>query len=162
MSFLSRILEWMVHKLNALGAITLTGMMLMTCVDVVGRFFGHPVLGSVELVGFMATLTVALALPYTHSVDGHIGVELFIRSVSPRIQAVVGLFTTLLSLVLFAIVAWRMVNYAQVMKASGQVSMNLRFPEYSIIYVVAFAFLVLTLVLIRDIVRCVSRLRGES
>ncbi|VBB44172.1 Tripartite ATP-independent periplasmic transporter DctQ component [uncultured Desulfatiglans sp.] len=162
MSFLSRILEWLVDKLNALGAITLTGMMLMTCVDVVGRFFGHPVLGSVEIVGFLATLTVALALPYTHRMDGHIGVELFIRSVSPRIQAVVRLCTTLLALGLFAIVTWRMADYAQVMKASGQVSMNLRFPEYTIIYLVALAFLILTLVLIQDIVRCVNELRGES
>ena len=60
-----------------------------TCVDVVGRFFGHPVFGSVELVGFMATLTVVLALPYTHQARAHIGVEIVMRLLPERVQAVV-------------------------------------------------------------------------
>ena len=51
--------------LKILGAIALMGMTLVTCADVVGRYLGHPIFGSVEIVGFLATLAVALALPYT-------------------------------------------------------------------------------------------------
>ena len=36
---------------------------------VVGRYLGHPIFGSVEIVGFLATLTAALALPYRHAED---------------------------------------------------------------------------------------------
>ena len=68
MKKLWEIFEWVLDKLKILGAVSLVGMVSLTCVDVVGRFFGHPVFGSVELVGFMATLSVALALPYTHHV----------------------------------------------------------------------------------------------
>ena len=45
------------------GAACLMGMTLLTCVDVVGRKLGHPVFGSVELVGFMATLAVPIIYP---------------------------------------------------------------------------------------------------
>ena len=51
--------------LKIIGAIALTGMMLLTVVDVIGRFFNRPIFGSVELVGFLATIVVAAALPYT-------------------------------------------------------------------------------------------------
>jgi len=49
--------------------------MFLTFVDVVGRKFGHPIFGSVEIVGFLAIITIAAALPYTHKIDGHVGVE---------------------------------------------------------------------------------------
>ena len=113
------IFEWTVDKLKVLGAVSLVGMAALTCVDVVGRFFGHPVFGSVELVGFMATLSVALALPYTHQVKGHIGVEILVRLFSDRTQTIIELCTSILSLGLFALITWRMAVYARTMQKSG-------------------------------------------
>ena len=88
MNRLWKILQWACDALRFGGLACLVGMMLLTCVDVIGRKFGHPVFGSVELVGFMATLAVAFALPYTHQVRAHIGVEVLVQ---------VGYFATWLS-----------------------------------------------------------------
>ena len=55
-------IEWITEKLKVLGGACLVGMTLLTCVDVIGRFFRHPIFGSVEIVGFMATMAVAMAL----------------------------------------------------------------------------------------------------
>ena len=162
MNTIWKLFDWVLDKLKIIGAACLVGMTLLTCVDVVGRFFGHPVFGSVELVGFMATLAVALALPYTHQVKGHIGVELVVRLLPDKTQTIIDLCTGLLSFGLLGIITWRMLVYARTMKNSGEVSMNLELPEYIIIYIVSFCFLIFTLLLLRDIIDYIKRLAGEK
>ena len=162
MGKLWNIFDWTVDKLKILGAACLVGMACLTCIDVIGRFFGHPVFGSVELVGFMATLAVVLALPYTHQVRGHIGVEILVRLFSERTQTIIDLCTSIASMLLIGIITWRMIIYAGTMKASGEVSMNLELPEYLIIYMVAFCFLVFFLEIIKDIINYSKQLAGEK
>ena len=156
------IVDWLSDKMKMVGAACLMGMTLLTCVDVVGRFFRRPVLGSVELVGFMATLTVVMALPYTHRLRGHIGVEMLVLMLPERKQDIVDLCTSFLSLLLFTVVTWRMVAYAGTMKRSGEVSMTLEIPEYILIYTTAFCFLVFVLAIVQDIVTIIQRLKEHK
>ena len=87
-------IDWILEKLKIIGAVCLVGMTFLTCADVIGRLFLHPIFGSVEIVAFMATLSVAMALPYTHKIKGHVGVqeihvqvaETFDRAAAPQIQ----------------------------------------------------------------------------
>ena len=146
--------------LRVMGLWCLVGMMLLTCVDVIGRKLGHPIFGSVELVGFMATMAVAFALPYTHQAKAHIGVEVLVQLLSPRTQTIIELCTHVVSLVLFAIVTWQMTLYAETMRASGTVSISLELPEYLVIYVVAVCFLLFSLMIVKDIVANIQTLRG--
>jgi TRAP-type C4-dicarboxylate transport system permease small subunit len=156
---LSHIIDRIMAAMKVVGAGCLIGMTLLTCADVVGRFFRHPIFGSVEIVGFMATLAVAMALPYTHRIKGHIGVEILVRKLSQRTQRIVDICTGLLSLALFGIVAWRMAVYARTMQQSGEVSMNLELPEYMVIYLVAFCFALFTLIILREIIGNIRKLR---
>jgi TRAP-type C4-dicarboxylate transport system permease small subunit len=156
-----RIINWVIDKLKIVGAACLVGMTLLTCVDVVGRMLRHPIFGSVELVTFMATLSVAMALPYTHQVGGHIGVEILVRMFSERIQTIMDLCTGILSLILFAIVTWQMAVYAHTIHAAGELSISLKFPEYGIIYTVAFCLLIFTLIILRDVLGIVRKLRKK-
>jgi TRAP-type C4-dicarboxylate transport system permease small subunit len=156
-----RAIEWIMYKLRMVGAACLVGMMGLTCADVVGRFFGHPVFGSVELVSFMATLSVAMALPYTHKVSGHVGVEIIVRLLSERKQTVITVCTDILSLALFAIVTWRMVTYARTMQLSGEVSMNLELPQHYIIYVTGLCFLIFTLIILQELIHNFRKLKSK-
>ena len=97
------IVAWVLERMKIVGAACLVGMTFLTCVDVVGRALGHPIFGSVEIVGFMATLAVVMALPYTHQVQGHIGVEILVRLLPERTQAIIDICTGILSLALFAV-----------------------------------------------------------
>ena len=153
-------IQWILDKMKIIGAACLVGMMLLTCADVVGRAFGHPIFGSVEIVGFMATLAVGMAMPYTHQVQGHIGVEILVRLLSEKTQTIIDIGTGFISLALFAVVTWRMTIYANTMKASGEVSMNLELPEHLIIYVTSFCLLVFTLIILRDIVHNIRKLKS--
>ena len=119
--------------LKIIGAVALTCMMLLTVVDVIGRFFKHPIFGSVELVGFLATIVVAAALPYTYKTDGHVGVEIVVRLLSKKSQLIIDLFTRTVTLILFMLITWQMFLYAADIHETGEVSMNLEFPIYYIV-----------------------------
>jgi len=161
MAFFWKIVQWVLDKMKIIGAGCLVGMMLLTCVDVVGRAFGHPIFGSVEIVGFMATLAVVMAMPYTHLVQGHIGVEIIVRLFSEKTQTIIDICTGIISLILFAVVTWRMTVYANTMKKSGEVSMNLEFPEHLIIYVTALCLLTFTLIILRDVLNNIRKLNSK-
>jgi len=53
-----------------------------------------------------------------------------------------------------------MTVYANTMKASGEVSMNLELPEHLVIYVTAFCLLTFTLVILRDILNNIRKLKS--
>jgi len=145
--------------LKGIGALALTCMMLLTVVDVIGRFFKHPIFGSVELVGFLATIVVAAALPYTHKVDGHVGVEILVRLLSKKAQIRIDIFTRALSLVLFSLITWQMFLYAMDIKETGEVSMNLEFPIYYIVYLAAFGMLIFSVTILETILGNIKQLR---
>jgi len=160
MNFFWKIIQWILDKMKIIGAACLVGMMLLTCVDVVGRAFGYPIFGSVEIVGYMAILSVVMAMPYTHQVQGHIGVEIIVRLFSEKTQTIIDVCTGIISLILFAVVTWRMAVYAKTMEESGEVSMNLELPEHLVIYVTAFCLLTFTLVILRDIIDNIRKLKS--
>ncbi len=159
MKMISSVLDKFSDFLKIIGAIALTSMMLLTVVDVIGRFFKHPIFGSVELVGFLATIIVAAALPYTHKVDGHVGVEILVRLLSKKTQICFDIFTRSLSLVLFSIITWQMFLYAKDIRETGEVSMNLEFPIYYIVYLLAFGLLIFSVTILQTILGNIKQLR---
>ena len=138
--------------MKKLGAVCLISMALITCIDIAGRFFDHPVFGSEEIVAILAAITIALSLPYAQKKKAHIGVEIVMRLFSQKTQSVIQLCTNILAFGLFIVVTWRMTVYAHTIQKSGQVSMNLEFPEYYVIYLLSFCFFIFTCFLLKDII----------
>ena len=145
-------------KLNVAGAFCLMVMMLLTCADVIGRIFRHPIFGSVEIVAFMATLTIAFALPYTHKLGGHIGVEILVRMLGEKTQKIIDICTGIVSLFLFLIITWRMMIYAGKMREAGEVSMNLRLPEHLVVYALSICLLITTLAILQEVIQNIKGL----
>lgn len=152
----------MSRSFKSLSAMCLVGMMLTTCADVIGRALSTPITGAVEIAALFATLALSFSLPYTHRQKAHVGVEILTMRLEGRAQAGVRVFTGLLGLLLFVIIAWQSARYANQMRASGEVSLTLELPYYLVIYFISASFYVLSLVqlveLIRDVrVVCVGK-----
>lgn len=162
MHALSQVLNKVSDVLKLIGAVALTAMMMLTVVDVIGRFFKSPIFGSVELVGFLATVVVAAALPYTYKMDGHVGVEILVRLLPDKTQIWIDICTRLLSLVLFILITWQMFLYAEDIQHTGEVSMNLQFPIYYIVYLLSFALLIFTVTIVEMIFQDIQKLRKLS
>ncbi len=155
---MNRLLDRLAALLKALSAASLGCMMLLTCADVVARAAGRPFLGAVEGAGLLATLALALSLPYAHRERAHVGVEVLTMRLGRRARAGTEAATGVLAAGLFAVVAWRSGDYAAQMRASGEVSMTLQLPTYWIIYAIAASFAVLALVQFADVAGALRRL----
>ncbi len=146
------LLDRLEKKMRALAAICLMGMVVVTCSDITVRFFGSPIFGSEEIVSFLLTLVIALSLPYSHLEKIHVGVEIVFRLLKPKVQIVLKILTDFISMLLMAAITVMMFNYWYDKWQSGEVSMNLEFPEYLIVFVLAACFLILNFFIIRDII----------
>lgn len=148
------VLERLQDKMKIAAAACLMGMCAVTCADVFLRgAFNTPIYGSEEIVSIFATLAIALALPYSHLKDVHIGVEILVRLLSKAVQDRIRLATLACSMVIMGILTWRMFVYAGTVAESGERSMNLELPMHYLVYVLAFCFFIFVLMILRDVAR---------
>ncbi len=158
MQSFEKILLFLSDTLKMIGAVALFGMALLTCADVIGRTFKHPIFGSIELVSFMGVFAVAMALPVTQLGKGHIGVELFVDKLPRKVRLFFELCTETVSCLLFIIISWRMFLFSLKLKASGEVSMNLHLPEYAIVFILACCCTVLCMVIFFSVLKTFTKL----
>jgi TRAP-type C4-dicarboxylate transport system permease small subunit len=88
-------------------------------------------------------------------------VEIVVRLFSEKTQTIIDICTGIVSLILFAVVTWRMTVYANTMKASGEVSMNLELPEHFVIYATAVCLLIFTLIIFQDLINNIRKLKSK-
>lgn len=148
-------------------------MMLLSTADVLLRLGGplysklrwwilgflQPIPGTYELVSFFGTVAAAFAMAHTSIRGGHVSVSLVTRLLPKRLRILIHIFTNLLALVLFGLLSWRSILYAEELKSSGEVSMTLQLPYYPFAYGVAFASFVLCVVLITYIINDIKELK---
>jgi len=133
-------------------------MMVLTCADVVLRFFRHPIPGTYEIVGLMGTVGVSFALAYTTMQKGHIAVEFLTQRMPERAQIVIAAGVDLLSTLLFGIITWQSAVYAMDLKRTGEVSLTIALPVYPFMFGIAIGCCLACLVLATDLYRSLKRI----
>lgn len=156
-----RFVSYLADLLKKGAGLCLLGMMLLTCADVVTGFFGYPILGSEELVGLMASVLLAFALPSTHMEKGHIGIDLLYIRFKPRVRTINDLVVSVTGSAFFCLVSWQTYLYARKLSRVGEVSPTLQFPTYYLIYGISFACLVLALVIFLELFMILEREKNE-
>ena len=155
---LAKILYW-------IAGASIVSMMLLTCADVVLRlgvtvyhkyhweFLAsfRPIAGTYELVCYMGSLAVSFAMAHTSVEKGHVAVSLVVMLFPERVQHCMGSITSLLGFILFALLSWQSVLYANDLRVSGEVSLTLQLPFYPFVYGIAFAAAVVCLVLLNEL-----------
>jgi len=135
-------------------------MMLITCADVVLRYFRMPIPGTYELVCFLGAVAAAFAMAYTSLEKGHVSVSFVVALFPQRIQGLIESITNLLGLFLFVLIAWQSVIYANDLRLSGEVSLTLELPFYPFVYGIGFSAGVVSLILISDLLKNVRKMIG--
>jgi TRAP-type C4-dicarboxylate transport system permease small subunit len=152
-----KVTRWFSRTLNWLAGWSLVGMMCLTCADILLRLFRRPIPGTYEIVGFLGAVVAGLAMAQTTLERGHVAVQVLVTRFSPRVQEIIYYLTNMLSLFLFALLAWEGVRYGNDFRVSGQVSLTLRMPFYPVVYGIALSAAVVCLVLIADILQVVTK-----
>ncbi len=145
---LASLLRRAVHLLAAVAGLAIAAMIVITCVDVVGRRFGYPVPGSYDVIELLGAIVIAGALPYTTACRGHVAVEFLPHHVSPRGRIVLSTLVGLISSALFAFLTWRFIQYGIDLRASGQVTLTLRWPVFWLPHWIAVCLAATILVLL--------------
>lgn len=161
LSFLriERFVAGLSEKVNWIGAAVLVFMMLLTVADVFGRLFKSPIPGTFEIIGFTGAAVIALALPYTSVMKGHIAVDILVQRLPWLARVIINAVNALVSMVLFGVISWQCVVFARSMKRSAEVSLTLQMPVYPFVYGIAAGCALLSLVLLVELVR---QLRGAE
>lgn len=140
------------------AAALLGAMMLFSVADMVMRGFGITVAGSYEVIGWLSAAAMALALGTVQRHKGHVAMELVVIKLGRRRRALVEALMALISLALFAVVAFYVVRYGRVLHETGSLSETLRVIVYPWVYVVGLGCAGLTLALLVDCLRSIATL----
>ncbi|MDP2133553.1 MAG: TRAP transporter small permease [Sulfuritalea sp.] len=143
------------------AALMLGAMMLFAVADMVMRGFGVTVAGSYEVIGWFSAAAMALALGAVQRHKGHVAMELVVVRLGRRSRALVEALMALVSLAVFAVVAWYVARYGRVLHETGSLSETLRVIVYPWVYVVAAGCVGLTLALLVDFLRSIDALRAS-
>lgn len=144
-----RLSNWM----HWVAAAALTFIMLLTVSDVVLRLFGHPIVGTFELVGLGGAVIIGFGIPITSWNRGHIFVDFLINSFPEGIRNGFNIVTRLVSIVLFILVGWNLFVLGGDLIRSGEVTTTLLLPFYPVAYGLGICCFIQCLVLICDLVK---------
>jgi TRAP-type C4-dicarboxylate transport system permease small subunit len=144
-----KVSKWM----QAVSCFALTCLMLLTTIDVIGRTFGHPIIGTYELVGLGGAVVLGFAIPVTSWIRGHIFVDTFCRKFSRPVQNVFNVATRLLSVVLFVLIGWNLFKLGYELHTAGEVTLTRHIPFYPVAYGLAVCCFVQCVVLLCDIAK---------
>jgi len=148
------------YVICAIGMAMIIPLMLLTFADVMLRgFFNKPIPGTFEISQYMLSVFILLGAAYTQQVKGHVGVDFLTSRLSPRLQALCEIVTTLLSLLIIAVVVWQGWVEGITEKA---VSDQLRIPQYPFRVLVAVGGFLLWLELLLDLFGSFGKLRRNE
>jgi TRAP-type C4-dicarboxylate transport system permease small subunit len=103
-------LSFIINMLEILSSIFLLLMMILTFIDVIGRYLlSQPVFGAGEMISSLLALVIFSGLGITNARDDHIVVELLdhrVRRLSPRIYEFVIQSFSVIAMSLIAFVLW--------------------------------------------------------
>lgn len=149
---------WLTVPLDVFAGVALSAMVLINCIDVVGRdLFNSPLFGATEMTRLMIPFIVFAALPVVTYREEHISVDLIDlvypeRGINPR-QFMLNLIT----MVLMAGVTYQLYIAAIEAKDFMEMTEDLRIGLWNIYYFMCAMTAIATLLLAINLVRYVRR-----
>ena len=161
MTFLEKTGNSLAKLLFWVAGMAIVVMMLLTCSDVVLRFLRRPIPGTYELVCFLGAVAVAFAMAHTSMEKGHVAVSVVVGLFPRRVRGIIESITSISGFILFALIAWQSVLYANDLRVSGEVSLTLELPFYPFVYGIAFSAGAVCLILLSDLFTNLMKVSGK-
>ena len=157
---LSRVTRLISKLLLWPAAIAVLIMMILQTVNVISRPVYQPILGVEELIGYGMLLMICFGVAYTTVVKGHVRVDLLGSKFSQKTWAIVDSITSILSIVVFALISWQSAAYALDKLSVGEYTPILKLPLSPFIFCVSFGFAMLCLAILVELLNLIFR--GEE
>lgn len=157
-------LTWINRTAAFLGGSALLAMALLGASDVVlGRFFGAPVRGTLELTETLMVCAVFLAIALAQEEKRHIRVEVLVKLLPLRAQALCNIIGLIVTLGVFGLIAWYGWSMAAYSIEAGQYQAGaIRLPLWPAKIALACGATLMVIQVFRDIILAVSTLVWPS
>jgi TRAP-type C4-dicarboxylate transport system permease small subunit len=130
-----RLLAAVRQVLGLACAALLLAMMLVTVIDVIGRyFFGRPLAGSSELTELLLAATIFMGLPAVCLEDGHVTVDLVTERLPAWTRGWRVLAMRVICAVVLAVIGWRLIVHGMRLASYQEVTIYLRLPVAPVAY----------------------------
>lgn len=97
-----------IHYLGIFSGIVLLSILALMSAEVVFRYaLNKPILGTVEISSYLLVIFCFTGMAFTQSQKGHISLELVTQRLSPGINHLLRIVTSVLSLTIFAVITWQ-------------------------------------------------------
>ena len=139
--------------LNAIGAITLTFMMLLTVADVFLRIVSRPILGTYEIASILLAVVIGFSIPQVSLDKGHVYMEFLVGRLAGTKMAALFTFTRILCIMLFLFIGYNLFSVANEFRLSGEVTPTIQLPFYPVAYGVGVCCFIECCVFVFDILK---------
>ncbi len=144
------------------GAVCLFALMILTFVDVGGRFMRKPILGAVEISALLMGFLVFFTFGHTTVRRGHLRADFIFSRLPLRTQAILDIITHSLAVILVAFMSWRMFVYAETFRTSGRYTQTLGIYLWPDAYVIAIASLLMVSSLVLQVLQTARDLMRDN
>lgn len=156
------VIDRVITALAGIAAVAVLLMLLVTVGNIGLRLFAEPFNGTFEVVGMLSVVVNGLALAEAQRRKSHIAIDLLIERAPIRAQLAVGAVVTLISIVMFFLLAQNLVSFGLNLRDVGSVSESLRLPYWPLALVLAVGVVGLLLALVSDLTKIGGNLRSDN
>ena len=156
--------RWLALLLNMVAAITLFSLMIVTCLDVFGRYiFNRPLTGSTELIEMSLGLLVFSVFPVISWRNEHIVVDLLDRFTPPSVHMVRNILLNIVAAAALVFLGNRIIKLGNRSLNYGEVSEYLGIPlGWTINFIGAMCWVTSVTLVTLGIHRAISRYRQHK
>jgi TRAP-type C4-dicarboxylate transport system permease small subunit len=151
-SFL-RAVEKITSLMEVVAGAALTLIVVLTTADVILRGFGHPILGTYEIVAIMGGIVIGFVTPITSWKRGHVYVDFMTVKLGRKGKNRIDVVTRVVAIALFLLIGSSIMKIAGNLREAGEVSATIQLPLYPIAYAVGASLYVLSAVVFCDILK---------
>ena len=136
-------------------------MIILTLIDVSGRYFGHPLHGTLEINTLCLVVICAWCWAHTQALKGHISIDLFYNLMPSRAQTITNIVTSAIALIIISLLAWQSIPMTLLAMRLLPWTDRLHLPIWPFKAMLILGFFCLCLQLILDIIDYSKELRRQ-
>jgi len=128
-------------------------MVLVVVANAVMREITQPFVGTTEIVGWLAAISIAFGLGYCQLQQGYVEIDALVERFPVSLQKIVKSVMLFISMLFFVMVVWQLWLYALTVADNGNLSETMAIPYYPLIFLLAIGFGGLVLALLVDFLK---------
>jgi len=158
-------LVWTARSMTAVGAVVLACIMFLSVADIVGRnvlLIG--INGTYEIVSLMVVVVGVLGLGYTQLVKGNIMIDIIVKRLSPKGQAIMNSVSYTIAIGVCVIVAWQVLlrTWDYMHRQLGGETVTLGIPLWPFMALMVVCFLWVTAIFCLDLYKALREVFGHG